>query len=50
MMDSRKKEDEKNLAPGGIWTFNLQIMRHLLYRCATTEALVTGKFFEKVWA
>ena len=30
--------EEKNLAPGGIRTHDLSIMRRVLYRCATTAA------------
>ena len=39
MKESRKKEEEKSSSPGGIHNHNLQIMRCVLYRCATTPAL-----------
>ena len=32
------REEQKSPAPGGIWTHDLSVMRHALYRCATTAA------------
>ena len=31
---------EKSSAPSGIWTHNLSVTKRVLYRCATTDALI----------
>ena len=43
-------EKRKSTAPGGIRTHDLSVVRPVLYRCATTDALVWIVKFPGSWA